>query len=67
MYYQLYYFKDMQGMTSLHLAAKCGNYDCCKVILSKRASMVNWKDNGGWTPLVWACENGHSDVVQYEI
>jgi len=53
-------------MTSLHLAAKNGNLECCKVILKKRPSMVNWKDNGGWTPLVWACENCHIDVVKYE-
>lgn len=57
-------FKDIQGMTSLHLAAKHGKLECCKVILNKNSSMVNWKDNGGWTPLVWACENSHIDVVE---
>lgn len=56
----------MQGMTSLHVAAKHGKLECCKVILNKRPSMVNWKDHGGWTPLVWACENSHSDVVKYD-
>lgn len=59
-------FKDVQGMTSLHLAAKNGHLECCKLILNKRPSMVNWKDNGGWTPLVWACENSHVDIVKYE-
>jgi len=56
----------MHGMTSLHAAAKHGRLECCKVILNKRPSMVNWRDRGGWTPLVWACENGHIDVVKYD-
>lgn len=53
-------------MTSLHLAAMNGKLKCCELILKRRPSMVNWKDNGGWTPLVWACENGHTDVVEYD-
>lgn len=53
-------------MTSLHVAAKHGKLECCKALLNKRPSMVNWKDHGGWTPLVWACENSHSDVVKYD-
>jgi len=53
-------------MTALHLAAKNGKLECCKIILNKQPSMVNWKDNGGWTPLVWACENSHIDVVKYD-
>ncbi|XP_060838155.1 histone-lysine N-methyltransferase EHMT2 [Rhopalosiphum padi] len=59
--------KDIQGMTSLHLAAKNGKLECCKIILNNQPSMVNWKDNGGWTPLVWACENSHIDVVKFFI
>lgn len=54
-------------MTALHLAAKNGNLECCKIIINKQPSMINWKDNGGWTPLVWACENSHIDVVKYGI
>ncbi|XP_050531920.1 histone-lysine N-methyltransferase EHMT1 [Daktulosphaira vitifoliae] len=59
--------KDSQGMTSLHLAAKHGRLECCRLIVKKRPSMINWKDNGGWTPLVWACENSHIDVVKFFI
>ena len=22
------------------------------------------QDDGGWTPLVWACENKHEDVIK---
>lgn len=53
-------------MTALHLAAKNGHIDCCKVILNKHPFMINWKDKGGWTPLVWACENSHIEVVKYD-
>lgn len=53
-------------MTTLHLAAKNGHIDCCKVLLKKRPSMINWKDKGGWTPLVWACENSHIEIVKYD-
>ncbi|VVC44969.1 Hypothetical protein CINCED_3A004403 [Cinara cedri] len=59
--------KDLQGMTALHLAAKNGHFECCKVLSNKRPSMVNWKDKGGWTPLVWACENSHTEVVEHFI
>ena len=27
-------------------------------------SLYNLQDEGGWTPLVWAIENGHSNVVK---
>ncbi|XP_050429334.1 uncharacterized protein LOC126838722 [Adelges cooleyi] len=57
--------KDFQGMTSLHLAAKHGRLECCRLIVEKHSSMINWIDNGGWTPLVWACENSHTDVVKF--
>lgn len=63
--YTHYLSKDSQGMTALHLAAKNGHLDCCKVLLKNRPSMINWKDKGGWTPLVWACENSHTEVVEY--
>ena len=25
---------------------------------------LNVKDNFGWTPFMWACKNGHKDVVK---
>lgn len=57
-------------MTALHLAAKCGNLEACELLL--KASLwsrdyINLGDDGGWTPLVWACEHGHTDVATYLI
>lgn len=57
-------------MTVLHLAAKCGNIEACGCIISASFSIpnyINFQDDGGWTPLVWACEHGHIDIVKYLI
>ncbi|XP_076275512.1 histone-lysine N-methyltransferase G9a isoform X2 [Rhynchophorus ferrugineus] len=62
--------KGTDGMTVLHLAAKCGNLEACRSIVSASFSIpnyVNYQDDGGWTPLVWACEHGHIDIVKYLI
>lgn len=56
-------------MTALHTAAKCGNLDAIKYILrsSTNANFINCQDDGGWTPLVWACEHGHIEILSYLI
>lgn len=56
-------------MTALHTAAKCGNLDAIKYVLrsSTLSNFINCQDDGGWTPLVWACEHGHVEVVSYLI
>jgi len=28
-------------------------------------NFINVKDDGGWTPLVWACEHKHEAVIRY--
>ncbi|XP_060523999.1 histone-lysine N-methyltransferase EHMT1 isoform X2 [Cylas formicarius] len=60
--------KGTDGMTALHVAAKCGNTEACELLLRAGfgiRNFVNFQDDGGWTPLVWACENGHADAVKY--
>lgn len=54
-------------MTSLHIAAKHGNLVAIKYILcsSNIPNFINCQDDGGWTPLVWACEHGHVEVVSF--
>ncbi len=56
------------GMTCLHLATQNGFLECAHVILSQShlpRNFLNKQDDGGWTPLVWACENKHELVIRY--
>ncbi|XP_045581767.2 uncharacterized protein G9a isoform X3 [Procambarus clarkii] len=60
--------KTQDGMTCLHLAAKCGNLIGCQHILDSgrlTRHAVNMQDEGGWTPLVWASENKFTSVVKF--
>ena len=58
------------GMTCLHLAAQNGHLECVHVIMGQNNLPKKWmnlQDEGGWTPLVWACENKHEEVIRYVI
>lgn len=64
------------GMTALHLAAKTGNFAAAQIILdyyrqsasvSRTETFLNMTDNGQWTALVWAAENGYAEIVSYFI
>lgn len=62
--------KGTDGMTALHVSSKCGNLQACKILLEAGASIknyINCQDDGGWTPLVWACENGFSEITDFLI
>ncbi|XP_068628498.1 histone-lysine N-methyltransferase EHMT2 isoform X2 [Battus philenor] len=52
-----------EGMTALHTAAQLGGVTACKILLEEGHASVDARDHGGWTPLVWAAENSHPDVV----
>lgn len=63
--------KGPDGMTVLHLAAKVGNLPATEIILEhyrlkvtfqKFESFINAVDDGQWTALVWAAENGLSNI-----
>ena len=58
------------GMTCLHLAAQNGHIECVHIILGQNnlpRRFINLQDEGGWTPLVWACENKHEEVIRYNL
>ncbi|KAL0979586.1 hypothetical protein UPYG_G00186950 [Umbra pygmaea] len=55
--------KDIKGSTCLHLAAKLGHYDVVEHLLSKASKQVNCQDDGGWTPVTWAIEYKHRELV----
>uniref|UniRef100_A0A4W5R081 Euchromatic histone-lysine N-methyltransferase 1a n=1 Tax=Hucho hucho TaxID=62062 RepID=A0A4W5R081_9TELE len=54
---------DIKGSTCLHLAAKLGHYDVVQHLLSKASKQVNCQDDGGWTPITWAIEYKHRELV----
>lgn len=56
--------RSEDGMTCLHLAAQSGHGEICNVLLNTGRIDVNVQDDGGWTPLVWAAENQHVNVVK---
>jgi len=54
-------------MTALHVGAKNGNVQACEILLSANSAprrYVDMLDDGGWTPLVWAAEYNHVEVVK---
>ncbi|XP_054466594.1 histone-lysine N-methyltransferase EHMT1a [Anoplopoma fimbria] len=55
--------KDIIGFTCLHLAAKLGHYDIVHHLLSKASKYINCQDDGGWTPITWAIEYKHKELV----
>ncbi|XP_058015138.1 histone-lysine N-methyltransferase EHMT1 isoform X3 [Ahaetulla prasina] len=56
--------KDAEGSTCLHLAAKKGHYDVVQYLLSNEQTDVNCQDDGGWTPMIWATEYKHVELVK---
>lgn len=53
---------DGNGCTALRTAAIFGEYDAAKLLIDAGAD-VNMKDIVGKTPLDYAIENGHEDIV----
>ncbi|XP_006749301.1 histone-lysine N-methyltransferase EHMT1 [Leptonychotes weddellii] len=58
------YMQDAEGSTCLHLAAKKGHYDVVQYLLSNGQMDVNCQDDGGWTPMIWATEYKHVELVK---
>ncbi|XP_058492535.1 histone-lysine N-methyltransferase EHMT1a isoform X2 [Solea solea] len=55
--------KDIMGFTCLHLAAKLGHCDIIHHLLTKASKYINCQDDGGWTPITWAIEYKHKELV----
>ena len=56
-------FKDHDGCTPLHSAAREGHLSLCESII-KRVRNKNPKDRKGWTPLHLAGRNGHLPIFR---
>lgn len=49
----------------IHLAAREGQLDVIKAILTKNPNLLEQPDANHQTPLLWAAAEGHIDVVKY--
>lgn len=58
------YNKEEDGSTCLHHAAKIGNLEMVGLLLSTGQVDVNAQDSGGWTPIIWAAEHKHIEVIR---
>ena len=54
---------DYGGTTLLHLIAKKGHEDLCKIMMSKVLNKNPVNQNGN-TPLHWAANNGHTSIAK---
>ncbi|CAI9597273.1 unnamed protein product [Staurois parvus] len=58
------YHQEEDGSTCLHHSAKSGNLELLSFLLATGQVNVNAQDNGGWTPIIWAAEHKHIDVIR---
>ena len=49
---------------SIHCPTGMGDYDKVRTILMEKPELVNAKDRQGYTPLYWASEFGHKNIVE---
>lgn len=54
-------------LQAIHIAARKGNLTILKMLLDYQPDLLNQRDKFNRTPLIWATENGHEDVVRYLI
>jgi ankyrin repeat protein len=59
---ETFFIRDTLEEAALHIAAKKGNLDLCKLIFEKAPELVNWSNLLNHTPLALAAEKGHSEV-----
>lgn len=56
--------RNPPSFTLLHLAAYLGNVAWAKLLISQHSQAISQKDNYGRTPLSWAVNRGHRDMVE---
>ncbi|XP_035379185.1 histone-lysine N-methyltransferase EHMT2 isoform X1 [Electrophorus electricus] len=58
------YHVEEDGSTGLHHAAKLGNLEIVTLLLNTGQVDINAQDSGGWTPIIWAAEHRHKEVIR---
>ncbi|PRD24563.1 UNVERIFIED_CONTAM: Histone-lysine N-methyltransferase EHMT1 [Trichonephila clavipes] len=57
--------KNENGLTAFHVACKNNCKETAELLFNTGKFDVNLKDDGGWTPLVWACEHNYVGLIQW--
>ncbi|KZZ88371.1 ankyrin repeat protein [Moelleriella libera RCEF 2490] len=68
-WWKVYWEQEKNGgsppsFTLLHLAAYFGNVSWARLLISQHARLISQKDNYGRTPLSWAVNQGHRELVE---
>ncbi|KUL85866.1 hypothetical protein ZTR_07323 [Talaromyces verruculosus] len=68
-WWKVYWEQEKNGgspptFTLLHLATYFGNVPWAKMLLGTHTHLISRKDNYGRTPLYWAVNNGHREMVE---
>ncbi|KEY70793.1 hypothetical protein S7711_03288 [Stachybotrys chartarum IBT 7711] len=68
-WWKVYWEQEKNGgsppsFTLLHLAAYFGNVPWAKLLISQHDRLISRKDNYGRTPLSWAVNQGHREMVE---
>uniref|UniRef100_A0A6Q2YKT7 Euchromatic histone-lysine N-methyltransferase 2 n=1 Tax=Esox lucius TaxID=8010 RepID=A0A6Q2YKT7_ESOLU len=58
------YQTEEDGYTGLHHASKLGNLEIVTLLLETGQVDINAQDSGGWTPIIWAAEHKHIQVIR---
>lgn len=58
------YHTEEDGYTGLHHAAKQGSQEIVTLLLETGQVDINAQDSGGWTPIIWAAEHKHVEIIR---
>ncbi|XP_069775679.1 histone-lysine N-methyltransferase EHMT2-like isoform X3 [Narcine bancroftii] len=58
------FHKELDASSCLHHAAKNGNVQMVQFLLATGQVDLNTQDSGGWTPVIWAAEHKHIEIIR---
>ena len=56
--------KTIEGKNCLHIAADCGHFNLCRMLISEHKFDVNLPDHDGWTALHYFAKRGSYELVK---
>ncbi|XP_072889883.1 histone-lysine N-methyltransferase EHMT2-like isoform X2 [Hemitrygon akajei] len=58
------FHKELDASSCLHHAAKNGSIQMVQFLLATGQVDLNTQDSGGWTPVIWAAEHKHIEIIK---